>query len=128
MAIRCLQKFDFGKAKSSCPGDLKSLLDDNESITWRRKRHERRAMLEELLHRAGPSYRKHFQKREELSSQRRTSAVRRVSVITSQALWFNQHFYLRLALALNTANACLQNGRVIVCMGSGQAASACWTQ
>ena len=112
------QRFDFGEGRDSCPGDLKSLLDDNESITWRRKKHERQAMLGELLLRAGPNYKKHFQKREEQLSYRR-APERRVSAITGKAMWFNQYFYFRLALAVNTAVACLVNGKAVVCLGAG---------
>ena len=36
MHVHCIrQRFDFRKGKNSCPGDLKSLLDDNEAITWK---------------------------------------------------------------------------------------------
>ena len=72
-----------------------------------------------MLLRAGPRYKKHFQQREQQLVQRRAAPERRVSAITSKAMWFNRFFYLRLALAVNTAIACLVNGRVVVCMGGG---------
>ena len=101
-------------------------MDDNESITWRRKKYERQAMLGELLLRAGPHYKKHFQKREEQLNQKR-APERRVSAITGNAMWFNEFFYLRLALAVNTAIAGLANGRMVICMGAAASAAECGT-
>ena len=80
--------------------------------------------LGELLLRAGPNYKKHFQKREEQLSHRR-APERRVSAITGKAMWFNQYFYFRLALAVNTAIACLTNGRIVVCLGTGKDFAGC---
>ena len=38
-------KFDFASEKAAAPADLRAVLDDTESIAYRRRDHERNAML-----------------------------------------------------------------------------------
>jgi hypothetical protein len=120
-------KVDFGQERDRAPDDLKHLFDDIESIAWRRRSFERQAMLTELLVRAGPEYKNHFLEKEQAAARfpRRRDTC---SAITPQAMWFNNFFYFRLALAVNTTIACLQNGRIVVCTGSGEEYTACFTK
>ena len=50
-----LLKFDFAKERASAPADLQPILDDVESIAYRRKDHERHAMLMKMCQSAGYS-------------------------------------------------------------------------
>jgi hypothetical protein len=45
--------FDFGKAGSIAPADLKEMLDSHESLPFRRRGYERDGMLQSLIERAG---------------------------------------------------------------------------
>jgi hypothetical protein len=45
--------FDFGKAGSTAPADLKDMLDSHESLPFRRRGYERDGMLQSLIERAG---------------------------------------------------------------------------
>jgi hypothetical protein len=45
--------FDFGKAGSTAPADLKLMLDSHESLPFRRRGYERDGMLQSLIERAG---------------------------------------------------------------------------
>jgi hypothetical protein len=45
--------FDFGKAGSTAPADLKEMLDSHESLPFRRRGYERDGMLQSLIERAG---------------------------------------------------------------------------
>jgi hypothetical protein len=45
--------FDFGKAGSTAPADLKDMLDNHESLPFRRRGYERDGMLQSLIERAG---------------------------------------------------------------------------
>jgi hypothetical protein len=45
--------FDFGKAGSTAPADLKEMLDNHESLPFRRRGYERDGMLQSLIERAG---------------------------------------------------------------------------
>ena len=63
-----------------------------------------------------------------LLSKGRAAPERRLSAITGQAMWFNRFFYFRLALAVNTAVACLHNGQSVVCIGSGKSSLSCFFQ
>jgi hypothetical protein len=45
--------FDFGKAGSTAPADLKEMLDNHESLPFRRRGYERDGMLQSLIDRAG---------------------------------------------------------------------------
>jgi hypothetical protein len=127
LGTRTIQRFDFGKDRESCPNDFKSkLLDDIEAITWRRKGHERRAMLEELLKRADPSFKKRFDLQEEVGAQGRTPE-RRFSAITRKAMWLNDKVYYRIALAVNTSIACMWQAKLVVCMGTGKSMTECWS-
>jgi hypothetical protein len=45
--------FDFGKAGNTAPGDLKEMLDNHESLPFRRRGYERDGMLQSLIERAG---------------------------------------------------------------------------
>ena len=90
-------KVDFRKEQDQAPIDLKSLFKDIESIPWRRKKYERRGMLEELMLRAGRSYKEHFQKQ---SDQQDVLREKRLSVITKKAVWFN-HVRQRVALSVH---------------------------
>jgi hypothetical protein len=45
--------FDFGKAGSTAPTDLKEMLDNHESLPFRRRGYERDGMLQSLIERAG---------------------------------------------------------------------------
>ena len=45
--------FDFGKAGSTAPADLKLMLDNHESLPFRRRGYERDGMLQSLIERAG---------------------------------------------------------------------------
>ena len=45
--------FDFGKAGSIAPADLKLMLDNHESLPFRRRGYERDGMLQSLIERAG---------------------------------------------------------------------------
>jgi hypothetical protein len=45
--------FDFGKAGAAAPADLKAMLDNHESLPFRRRGYERDGMLQTLIERAG---------------------------------------------------------------------------
>ena len=45
---------------------------------------------------------------------------------TACCLWFDHLFYYRLALAVNTALACLKQASTVVCMGKGATFQECW--
>jgi hypothetical protein len=45
--------FDFGKAGSTAPADLKEMLNSHESLPFRRRGYERDGMLQSLIERAG---------------------------------------------------------------------------
>jgi hypothetical protein len=45
--------FDFGKACSTAPADLKEMLENHESLPFRRRGYERDGMLQSLIERAG---------------------------------------------------------------------------
>jgi hypothetical protein len=45
--------FDFGKAGSTAPADLKEMLNNHESLPFRRRGYERDGMLQSLIERAG---------------------------------------------------------------------------
>jgi hypothetical protein len=47
------RSFDFGKAGSTAPADLKKMLDNHESLPFRRRGYERDGMLQSLIERAG---------------------------------------------------------------------------
>jgi hypothetical protein len=47
------RSFDFGKAGSTAPADLKEMLDNHESLPFRRRGYERDGMLQSLIERAG---------------------------------------------------------------------------
>ena len=42
-------KFNFAKEKDSAPEDLRHVLDDIESVAYRRRDHERNAMLLKIV-------------------------------------------------------------------------------
>ena len=42
-------KFDFSKWKADAPEDLKTLLDNHQSVALRRVKHEREAFIEKLI-------------------------------------------------------------------------------
>ena len=99
--------------------DLKGLFDSIESIPWRRRQFERRAMLEEMLQRAGPAYKKHFLEKEASMQAVAERPTRRVSAITTKAVWLNHLKYFRIALAVGTCTACLVQAKVAVCAAGG---------
>jgi hypothetical protein len=100
------------------------IFDEIESISWRRRGFERKAMLEELLQRAGPLYKEHFVRREKLLQQPQD---RKISTISPTSMWFDKLFYFRLALAVVTCIACFRNGTIVVCVGSGRDLASCYT-
>ena len=71
-------------------------------------------MLEEMLQRAGPEYKKCFQEKQMAAQHvpRRAS----VSAITRNAMWLNHLKYFRISLAISTSIACLYNGKAVACM------------
>jgi hypothetical protein len=86
----------------------------------RRRKFERSAMLHELCSRAGPSYARHFRRREQESGEAKQRRYeRRVSIINPNSLWFDELFYFRVALALNTAIACFFQARILICVTAG---------
>ena len=46
-------KFDFAKERAEAPVDLQKILDNHESLPFRRRGYERTAMLDEIVTRAG---------------------------------------------------------------------------
>ena len=118
---------DFAEEQDQTPDDLKFIFDEIESIAWRRRNFERKSMLEELLNRTGPQYKRHFEQREqdrELQKQQRTE--RRVSAITTKAMWFNELVYFRIGLAINTSIACFINATIVVCTAQGKSMGSCF--
>ena len=82
--------YDFATEKHGAPDDLKDLVDSIESIPWRRRDFERRAMLEEMLERAGPEYKKRFLACSTVG-RRPDRSNRRVSAVSPHALFFDSH-------------------------------------
>eukprot|EP00935_MAST-01C_sp_MAST-1C-sp1_P000339 g339.t1 len=76
-------KFDFAAGRRECPEDLRGpVLDDIEGIPYRRRKHERHAMLTVFAERAGAAYKRQVQ---EVLAQSQKSK-RRSSVMGS---WFD---------------------------------------
>ena len=75
-------------------------------------------MLEELLQRAGPGYKKQFLEKEASMQAAAGPPMRRLSAITTNAMWLNNLRYFRVSLAVATSTICLYNGRTVVCLGS----------
>jgi hypothetical protein len=100
----------------------------SECISIRRRRKfERSAMLHELCSRAGPSYARHFRRREQESGEaKQRHYERRVSIISPNSLWFDELFYFRVALALNTCISCFFQAKILICVGkSGLSPTEC---
>ena len=110
--------YDFAAEKVGAPNDLKDFVDSIESIAFRRRTFERRAMLEEMMQRAGPAYKKQFLEKEASTQAAARPPTRRVSAITTKAMWLNNLRYFRVSLAIATSLACLANGKAVICMGS----------
>ena len=115
---------DFGEEKAHAPEDLKQIFDSYESVAWRRRRHERQAALLEIMSRANPKYRKHFERRVSIVQQTRASMTtqfreqRNISVISPESLWFNNLYWFRVMLAINVLVACLWQADWQRCMSS----------
>ena len=85
-----------------------------ESIAWRRRRFERQAVLREIMGRIGDNYSDHFQRRVSIVEMKRNSMAadgtlrqRLVSVVSPESLWFNNLYWFRVLLAINTLVACM---------------------
>jgi hypothetical protein len=107
---------DFGAECAAAPDDLKYLFNDYESLAWRRRRHEREAMLGELLRRAGGAYaqfaenKTSFARRDSRLSVLQTELLEigvrtrkaSVSAVRVDGLWFDELFWLRVLAAVAT--------------------------
>ena len=68
-------------------------------------------MLEEVLRRAGPAYKKHFLEKDASIQAAAALPTKRVSAITTRGMWQNHLKYFRIALAICTSVACLNQAK-----------------
>jgi hypothetical protein len=121
-------EFDFGGGISEAPDDLKFLLEDQESVPWRRRQWERDHVLRMVMERTNrPRYVKYYDSQRQLlrsmqrgrqhsfigmmngdEMDRRPNG--RKSMLPTRAgdrsMAFKETFYIRLAIAIGVMYAC----------------------
>ena len=96
---------DFGEERAAAPDDLKHLFDDHESLPFARRDYARRAMLAEMMKRAGPEYEEYLSSTATTATAAAAQRRRRVSAV--EVAWQDGYKWIRLFTLLSVCGGAI---------------------